>query len=127
MVAVEARRLPLAHRSHFVRPTAEAGEDVLHGQLRLHWTLKVSSEITRLQKISESNPAVARWSAGAFEPAAAPIRAAGYEGHTPPSVRRRKSLPSRLGGSQGAWHISNRSGNIRHVFPIRFTRRVVDR
>ena len=98
MVTVEARRLPLAHP--FVRPTAEAGQDVLHGQLRLHWTLIVSSEITRLQKISESNPAVARWSGGAFEPAADPIRAAGHEVHTPPSVRRRESRPSRLGGLQ---------------------------
>ena len=59
---------------------------MLRGQLRLHWTLKVSSEITRLQKISESNPAVAHWSAGALEPAADPIRAAGHEVHTPPSV-----------------------------------------
>jgi hypothetical protein len=67
VVTVEARRLPLAHRSLFVRPTAEAGQDVLRGQFRLHWTLKVSSEITRLQKISESSPAVAHWSAGAFE------------------------------------------------------------
>jgi hypothetical protein len=88
VVTVEARRLPLAHRSLFVRPTAEAGQDVLRGQLRLHWTLKVSSEITRLQKISESNPAVAHWSASALEPAADPIRAAGHEVHTPPRLAR---------------------------------------
>jgi hypothetical protein len=33
VATVEARRHPLAHRSHFVRPIAPVGQDMLHGQL----------------------------------------------------------------------------------------------
>jgi hypothetical protein len=40
VVAIEARRHSVVHRSHFVPPTAPAGQDMLQGQLRLHWKLK---------------------------------------------------------------------------------------
>ena len=46
-----SRASPAAHRSHVVRPTAPAGQDVLHGQLRLHWKLKGGFSTTIAENI----------------------------------------------------------------------------